>query len=130
MEYKRLKEKLETILTLPELPFEEDLTAVDCKQIYNILCKIEQGTLIELPCKVGDMVYFAVNNGWDCAEIDEIHIFKDDIVFEWVQYDRGYELTELWDCGDFSIKDIGKTVFLTREEAEKRLKELQDEHKL
>ena len=57
MEYKRLKEKLETILTLPELPFEEDLTAVDCKQMYDILCKIEQGTLIELPCKVGDIVY-------------------------------------------------------------------------
>ena len=101
-----------------------------CQELQDRLAeledKIENGTLIELPCKVGDTVYFAVNNGWDCAEIDEIHIFKDDIVFEWVQYDRGYELTELWDCGDFSLKDIGKTVFLTREEAEKRLKELQN----
>ncbi len=97
-----------------------------CNRLAELEDKIEQGTLIELPCKVGDTVYFAVDNGWDCAEIDEIHIFKDDIVFEWVQYDRGYELTELWDCGDFSIKDIGKTVFLTREEAEKKLKELQN----
>ena len=48
MKHERLKEKLEKILTLPELPFEEDLTAVDCKQMYDILCKIEQGTLIEL----------------------------------------------------------------------------------
>lgn len=96
------------------------------KEYKRLTKKAENGTLIELPCKVGDMVYFAVNNGWDCAEIDEIHIFKDDIVFEWVQYDRGYELTELWDCGDFSLKDIGKTVFLTREEAEKHLKELQE----
>ena len=100
------------------------------KKVLNRLAeledKIENGTLIELPCKVGDTVFFAVDNGWDCVEIDEIHIFKDDIVFEWVQYDRGYELTELWDSDDFSIRDIGKTVFLTREEAEKRLKELQN----
>lgn len=81
----------------------------------------------ELPCKVGDTVYFPVDNGWDCAEIDEIHIFDDDIVFEWVQYDRGYELTELWDEGDFSIHDIGKTVFLTREKAETKLRELKGE---
>ena len=59
MKYKRLKEKLEAILTLPELPFEEDLTAVDCKIMYDILCKIEQGTLIELPCKIGDKMDIA-----------------------------------------------------------------------
>ena len=49
MEYKKLKEKLETIITLPELPFEIDLTGVDCKQMYDILCKIEQGGLKEIP---------------------------------------------------------------------------------
>ena len=96
------------------------------KRLHELEDKIEQGTLIELPCTVGDTVYFAVDNGWDCAEIDEIHIFENDIVFEWVQYDRGYELTELWDSGDFSLKDIGKTVFLTREQAEAKLMELQN----
>ena len=30
MEHKRLKEKLEAILTLPDLPWDEDLTAQDC----------------------------------------------------------------------------------------------------
>lgn len=89
--------------------------------------KIENGTLVELPCRVGDKVYFPVDNGWDYAEIDKIDIFEKDIVFEWVQYDRGYELTELWDEGDFSIHDIGKTVFLTRAEAEKKLQELKEQ---
>ena len=121
MEYEKLKEKLETILTLPELPFEEDLTAVDCKQMYDILCKIEQGTLIELPCKVGDWIWVV------CGTISEYQIsefwydgrffvFKCTNV-EYVQEHR-----------DFSFFDerIGKTVFLTREEAEQRLKELQN----
>ena len=97
------------------------------KRLSELEDKIEYGTLVELPCKVGDTVYFPIDNGRDCAEIDEIHIFEKDIVFEWVQYDRGYELTELWDEGDFSIRDIGKTVFLTKAEAEKKLKEQQNE---
>ena len=127
------KELIEAVKKERRIPFQD---CNDCEYgthngevIEKLKClaeledKIEQGTLIELPCKVGDTVYFAVDNGWDCAEIDEIHIFKNDIVFEWVQYDRGYELTELWDSGDFSIRDIGKTVFLTREEAEKALED-------
>ena len=56
MEHKRLKEKLEAILTLPDLPWGEDLTAQDCKQIYDILCKIEQGKLIEFP-RITETVY-------------------------------------------------------------------------
>ena len=137
MEYKRLNQNI-SILNMHNHNFRSVLQLTDGKKTENqvideivhdameILNKIEQGTLVELPCKVGDTVYFAVDNGWDCAEIDEIHIFKDDIVFEWVQYDRGYELTELWDSGDFSIRDIGKSIFLTREEAEAKLKELQN----
>ena len=106
MEYKRLKEKLETILTLPELPFEEDLTAVDCKQMYDILCKIEQGTLIELPCKVGDTVwevspFSKFPTAITAPNIHTILRWKEDEVF-------------------------GRELFLTREEAEKRLKELQN----
>ena len=61
MEHKRLKEKLEAILTLPDLPWGEDLTAQDCKQIYDILCKIEQGTLIELKYPLHKAVYFLRN---------------------------------------------------------------------
>lgn len=91
--------------------------------------KIENSKLVELPCNVGDIVYFPTYGRWYYAEIDQIHILNNDIIFEWVQYDRGYELTELWDDGEFSIHDIGKTVFLTREEAEVRLEELQENKK-
>lgn len=68
--------------------------------------KIEQGTLIELPCKVGDTVY----------QTNGVRIYESKV-----------ELL-IYDCGRwaFNEKAIGTSVFLTREEAEKRLEELQE----
>ena len=78
------------------------------------------------PCKVGDVVYFANESYHDAAEIDGIQIDATGISFTWVQYEVGVDITELWDEGDFDLEDIGKTVFLTKEEAERKLKELKD----
>ena len=80
----------------------------------------EAGRLVELLCAVGDTVYI-VDEKFP-AEIEEIRIHPQGIFFEYVQLDRSYELTEVWDCGSFCIDDIGKTVFFTREEAEAALK--------
>lgn len=77
---------------------------------------------IELPCAVGDTVYFDAVGYHDSAEIDGIHIDAQGVMFTWVQYDVGVDITELWDEGEFDLEDIGKTVFLTHEEAEKALK--------
>ena len=77
--------------------------------------------VIVLPCKVGDVVYFANESYHDAAEIDGIQIDENGISFTWVQYEVGVDITELWDEGDFDLEDIGKTVFLTKEEAEKAL---------
>lgn len=101
-----------------------------CKNHYNI-CQAHNLNLykdrtrfVELPCKVGDTVYFATKDRFNSATIDEITITDNGMQFYWLQYDKSYEITEIWDDGTFSDKDIGKTVFLTREEAEKALKEL------
>lgn len=89
--------------------------------IYNRLAeledKIENGTLVELPCKVGDIVYQFDNGG----EIYESKIRS-------VYY---VENTLFYDCGffDFDNTAIGQSIFLTRAEAEARLKELQEEQK-
>ena len=119
MEHKRLKEKLEAILTLPDLPWGEDLTAQDCKQIYDILCKIEQGTLIEfnmkLPFKVGGTAYW-LNGLPNC--IQEYKVLG--YIFD---YSAGVRV----DFGDFQpilFRAFGEKLFACREEAEKRLKEL------
>ena len=64
----------------------------------------EQGLLIKLPCKIGTPVYeICTDAGWHRVdELIKYHIEKVKFNFE-------------------HIDEIGKTVFLTREEAEKAL---------
>lgn len=82
----------------------------------------EQGLLVRLPCKARDTVW--IKGDKFPAEIEEIRITDDGIYFFYVEYDRGYEETEVWDNNEFTLSDFGKTVFLTREEAEKALEEV------
>lgn len=81
----------------------------------------EQGLLVRLPCKVGDTVW--IKGDKFPAEIEEIRITDDGIYFAYVEYDRGYEETEVWDNCEFVLSDIGKTVFRTLGEAEKALED-------
>ena len=91
----------------------------DCdrlKAMVNRLAKFEdleeQGLLVRLPCKVGDTVYKITRfcsggirdcgYSYECSECPEYKPFIEYIEFK---------ITIL--------KDIGKTVFLTREEAER-----------
>lgn len=69
------------------------------------------------PCKVGDTVYRTRGNycGVKIHEgvVDQISIYKDGVIRFWV---LGHPL-------GFACDDIGQTVFLTKEEAEKALAE-------
>jgi len=87
----------------------------------------EAGRLIELPCKVGDTVYFPLKYKHNSAIINCIQIEKHGIFVYWEQYETGVDVTELWDEGSFEISAIGKTVFLTKAEAEANLAELKGE---
>lgn len=83
----------------------------------------EEGRLVVLPCKVGDTVWMVhqrltstVNNVISKITVTEL---------------RGNRLNPIWFVIDgeygrtsFHPSEIGKTVFLTREEAEKALKEM------
>ena len=94
------------------------------KRLQELEDKIENGTLIELPCKVGDTVYW-------CAEFP--HSKEIDVCFGKVKQITINPQGLLW----FSIsvrvgrrfdtlkEDFGKTIFLTKAEAEAKLKELQ-----
>lgn len=91
--------------------------------------KIEQGTLIELPCKVGDTVYVIYQYDDFMGTTEEPFIEKDTVSF--FVYDDNKmkivpsnyaERSDYW----YTTMDI----LLTREEAEKRLLELQGETKL
>ena len=74
----------------------------------------EQGRLIKLPCKVGDTIY-GLHKAMVCElDTEKIGISKM-LSGEILYLIDGWEL----DKGDF-----GKTVFLTKAEAESKLKEL------
>lgn len=65
----------------------------------------EQGLLLRLPCKVGDTVYRVSIIGRDLNGKPYYKIKEKSFAFVW-------------------LEKLGKTVFLTREEAEAKLKEL------
>ena len=59
--------------------------------------------------------------------IDQVIISKvgnrTEIIYTWANYDYGVDVTELWNEGEFSSEDIGKTVFDSLEEYEKAFPE-------
>lgn len=93
----------------------------DCEEIDAVYRKLkeyedaeEQGLLLRLPCKVGDKAYIIVGKDISKQTIQRVTIGSDKIL-EFCTKKRG-----------FAISDIGKKVFLTREEAEAKLKEMED----
>ena len=109
----------------------------NCEEGYCAMEKLadyedaeEQGELLWLPCKVGDKVY-QVSEGFiepctveviylaDYADRDGNYCNMAEIHYD--RKDCPYVSTEIY------FTDIGKTVFLTREEAEARLKEMEEE---
>lgn len=84
----------------------------------------EQGLLVRLPCKVGDTVY-RVNAG---AKQPIIPMTVSEIHFLCYKNERAVRFDAIGkeDMGEscYRLEDIGKIVFLTREEAEKKLEEM------
>ena len=89
----------------------------------------EQGLLVRLPCKVGDMVW---DNDFGYPESYEIKAFSYGYCDSYVESGVGiedeiifyYENSIGSITGAFPMSEIGKTIFLTREEAEKKLEEM------
>lgn len=104
------------------------------KQLEEYQRLEEQGRLIKLPCKVGDTVWVVTSpfNVFDDIEYDDD--MKDEV------YESYVSSVSFYECGEqyriyakatnhfigayFRECDFGKTVFLTKSEAEARLKEL------
>ena len=105
----------------------EIMTSV-CEKLGKYEGLEEQGRLIKLPCKVRDTVYY-ISEGFiepctvetifisdytdkdgNCSYMAEIHFDREDCP---------YVSTEIY------FTDIGKTIFLTKAEAEQKLKEME-----
>nr|DAJ81854.1 MAG TPA: hypothetical protein [Caudoviricetes sp.] len=85
-----------------------------------------QGLLVRLPCKVGDTVY-RVNAG---AKQPIIPMTVSEIHFLCYKNERAVRFDAIGkeDMGEscYRLEDIGRIVFLTREEAEKKLEEMKN----
>ena len=115
-------EILQDIITANEL----------CKTQRNELAKavelLKADRLIELPCAVGDTVYLVyetdefenVYKEIDIGEVFAIGIDENLVIWISVRYESGLKYCHPLDT-------IGKTVFLTPEEAEAKLAEMEGE---
>ena len=87
----------------------------------------EQGLLVRLPCKVGDMVW---DNDFGYPESYEIKAFSYGYCDSYVEPDIEDEIIFYYEnytgsiAGAFPMSEIGKTIFFTREEAVKKLEEM------
>ena len=79
----------------------------------------KQGLLVRLPCKVGDTVYVPTRNFISELRITVVSVYKHGVYFRWMLDSGIYP-----NLSGFSKSELGKTVFLTREEAEKKLEEM------
>ena len=95
------------------------------KQTKNANCDIERNMIfadyllengvIVPPCKVGDKIYRAVYDWGGCKTVSEWELVKLEVYVEEVGF---VDDSDNW----IAVDDIGKTIFLTREEAEAKLK--------
>ena len=115
--------------TIPAEMTNDDIRAV-LKKLAAYEDLEEQGLIGKLPVKIGDIVW---DNCFGYPESYEIKAFsyghcdsyiesdiEDQIIFYYENYSGSI-------TGAFPMSEIGKTVFLTREKAKKKLEELKNE---
>ena len=90
------------------------------KRLYELEDEIEAGTLVELPCKVGDVMYEVIEGmpiqEWKIESICFDSVYPKGVI--WAERIRDFAHWKFW------IEDCGTKWFVTKAEAEKRLEEI------
>ena len=110
-------EQCENAKVIIESVFSDDTSKAE--RIRKLLKADEDGRLVVLPCKVGDTVYFAL-----LGRIIEKQVFS---IVSIVSFSNSTRIYCDGTSEYFRPEDIGKTFFLTREEAEAALEAMKDE---
>ena len=130
----RLKAYEDTGLTPEEIkaPFTEDAMinlaaqalGVEPSRLRELAVADKDGRVVVLPCKVGDIL-------WIAGSIRRLYSAKVRTFFighpsgvRWGDNDDGIQMIRTTEC-DVPMRDFGRSVFLTREEAEKALAEME-----
>ena len=132
--WERLKAYEDTGLTPEEIkaPFTEDAMinlaaqalGVEPSRLRELAVADKDGRVVVLPCKVGDIL-------WITGSIRRLYSAKVRTFFighpsgvRWGDNDGGIQMIRTTEC-DVPMRDFGRSVFLTREEAEKELAEME-----
>lgn len=77
-------------------------------ETIDILTKYKNGTLVELPCKVGDEI-------WEIIQSPNGNFINKEIIGDyWITEDGIVARTGLYTTDSIEIEEFGKTVFLTK----------------
>lgn len=105
-----------------------EITTSVCEKLGKYEDLEQQGRLIKFPCKVGDMLYYPDKefNIIIPVRLTEIVIKFNDLDTTSCQYNccSFNECGDFYEDYEFDANDFGKSVFLTKSEAEAKLKEL------
>lgn len=115
--------KKEYLKDIPEYIEALDMAIEALEEVEELKRLEEQGLLLRLPCKVGDTVYAPLPNNeisaWKVRTIDMGASY-----FDFLLVYAGDDEEFIGERFLLPINDIGENVFLTREEAEQKLKEV------
>ena len=114
-------EKVSWMKEVVEAAFDNDTSRIE--RAHNLHVADKEGRVVVLPCKVGDTVYFV--NAKQILEFAVVGYAVDETGISWV-YSEHVDKTGHTNERTFSPDRISKTTFLTREEAEKALAEMEE----
>ena len=78
----------------------------------------DRSRFVELPCNIGDFVYYIIANKVIAEIVTQFTIKRDDL-----HYDKKQTILQRFNCKDIcSAEKIGNRFFLTKQEAENALK--------
>ena len=103
----------------------ETLNNTPISRLVELAEADKDGRCVVLPCRVGEKIYYL--NGKYIIEVDVVG-YKIDETGAWLFIGETYnpETNRAYHC-DLETERIGKTVFLTREEAERAMEGRKDE---
>ena len=134
VEYKRLTEKVKDCFQYDLKDFKHKIGefgdydaffaySMAVKRLGELEEKIENGALVELPCKVGDVMYEVIGDAyideWEIESICFNKTYPKGVI--WAKRTRDFARWKFW------IEDCATKWFATKAEAEKRLEEIRNE---